>query len=133
MLLNTRKSLRLLIVGTLFLSLVICGVFCAKKRSERKQPQVKVEWYSPKAGEVLSQILVKASVPANIQSQMIDKLKKINFNFKSLNPNDTLKFFYRNDTLLRMELKKNYATVYCLDNLTSPNISVSMKYVYLSL
>ncbi|MEO0083318.1 MAG: M23 family metallopeptidase [candidate division WOR-3 bacterium] len=132
MLIRTKRLRCLLIIGTLWIFASIGSIFCAKKPKERKTPQVKVECYSPKTGEVLSQILTNAHIPQNTQTQIIARLKKINFNFKSLNPNDTLKFFYQNDTLVRMEIKKNYATIYCLDNLISQNISVSMKYLNVS-
>jgi murein DD-endopeptidase MepM/ murein hydrolase activator NlpD len=87
-----------------------------------------IKSYSPKTGEIFSDVLKRTEIPSNSVNQIIQVLQKINFKFTSLNPYDTFKVFFRNDTLVKLEYKKNYSTIYCFENLMSDNITVKMEY-----
>lgn len=120
----------LISLGLVIIVLILIVIF---KLSSPKQTRpittpIQVKTYSPKIGEVFSNVLQRAEIPSQSANQIIQTLQKIKFKFTSLKLTDTLKFFYRNDTLIKMELKKNYSTIYCFDNFTSGNVTVAMAY-----
>jgi len=120
----------LVVFGLVIIVLILIVIF---KLSPPKQTRpittpIQVKTYSPMIGEVFSNVLQRAEIPSQSANQIIQTLQKIKFKFTSLKPTDTVKFFYRNDTLIKMELKKNYSTIYRFDNFTSGNITVAMAF-----
>jgi hypothetical protein len=95
---------------------------------EKELVSLQTKELSPKPTEIFSSILKRGALTQTISDRIIQVLQSFNFKFTTLRPTDTFKFYYRNDTLVKLEYKKNYTTIYSFSNLETPNITVAMAY-----
>lgn len=119
------------ILGITALTIILIIIFNSvhKTPTDKKDTRaIQTKVYSPQTGEVFLSILKRAEVPQPVSNRIMRLLHKIKFGFTSIKPSDTIKFCYRNDTLVKMEYKKNYSTIYCFDNLASENVTVAMSF-----
>jgi murein DD-endopeptidase MepM/ murein hydrolase activator NlpD len=94
----------------------------------KKSAPLQTKAFSPKAGEIFFSVLKRALISQTISDQIIQTLRVINFKFTELRPTDTFEFYYKSDTLIKFEYKKNYTTIYRFDNLETSNITIAMAY-----
>lgn len=95
---------------------------------EKELVSLQTKGLSPKPTEIFSSVLKRGALTQTISDRIIQVLQSFNFKFTTLRPTDTFKFYYRNDTLVKLEYKKNYTTIYSFSNLETPNITVAMAY-----
>ncbi len=113
----------------LVLILLILG--CAPKKPQAvSKPVLTIKSYTIKPGEILSTLLNRAKVAPATNKKIIKSLLAVNFPFKSIRTIDTFNFFYQNDTLIKIEHKKNYADIYHI-LLQGDNVSVAMAYQHI--
>jgi len=115
-------------ISAVIVFLITFALFPRKKTTIPTVIPLQHQIYTPQSGEIFSGILNRAAVSTQLNTKIVDVLKKIGFNFARLNLTDTFKFFYRNDTLVKIEYKKDYAIIYTFDNLETENISIAMQY-----
>ncbi|MCX7784900.1 MAG: peptidoglycan DD-metalloendopeptidase family protein [candidate division WOR-3 bacterium] len=111
----------------LALSLIIGS--CSQKPTHKPvKPKIAIQNYTIKSGEVLSTLLNRVGILPSTNEKIMKSLSLINFPFKSIRTTDTFKFFYQNDTLIKIEYKKNYANIYLI-RLQNDTPSVAMAYI----
>lgn len=133
MVVNRRKVYKYFILVILIL-LIIVLVFRNLPR-HRPVPQIKsdisVKSYQVQAGENFSKLLNRAQIPLFLADQIIKLLSQSKFNFYAILPTDTLKVYYQNDSLIKIQYIKNYITIYNFD-IDTNNINYSMLYKVLN-
>jgi murein DD-endopeptidase MepM/ murein hydrolase activator NlpD len=81
----------------------------------------------PQSGEVLATVFNRAEIPVALTNKIINILNTIKFNFRTVQPSDSIKLFYDQDTLVRIQYIKNYSTIYNFD-IDTNDIKISMLY-----
>lgn len=126
-----KKELLIGIGISVIILLLLSWVIFLRPHSVRQQAQpsinAKVIIFQPKNGEIFLGVLKRATIAQPIADKIIQTLREINFKFNSLKPTDSFKFFYRNDTLVKLIYKKNYNTCYSFNNIETGNITISMS------
>ncbi len=75
-------------------------------------------------------VLRRAGVPDSTSDAVIKALQVAGFNFRRMRPGDSLRVFYRGDTLFRLEYQQSYERVYRLDlDPTGIRTSMLLRYV----
>ncbi len=111
----------------IILILVVLG--CGRKNPQPvPKSKIDIKCYTIKPGEILTSLLNRAGIEPSTNEKILKSLLAVNFPFKSIRTTDTFKFFYQNDTLIKIEYKKNYANIYHI-HLHNNNISVAMEYI----
>lgn len=118
------------IFGIIAFVIILIIIFSSSRKipTDSKTALMQTRVYSPQTGDIFTSVLKRANVPQIINDRIIRLLHQIKFDFTTIKASDSIKLYYRNDTLEKMEYKKNYATVYCFDNLTSGNVTVAMLF-----
>ncbi len=117
----------ILVIILLLLSWVIFLKPNSVKQQEQPSVNAKVTIFQPKSGEIFLGVLKRAAIAQPIADKIVQTLNRINFKFNSLKPMDSFKFFYRNDTLVKLIYKKNYNTCYSFNNIETGNMTISMS------
>lgn len=104
---------------------------CKSQNITERVSELEIKAFQPQPGEIFATILKRADIPVSLSGKIIGLLDKIKFNFRTVNPADSLKTFFNKDTLVRIEYIKNYATVYVFD-IDTNDVKVSMLYKVLN-
>lgn len=126
---NRAKSILLII---LLMTVSVFLIFLLRSKKQRQivfdsSVSLQSKVLQPQPGEIFSAMLKRAEIPAPLSSTITRLMEKMKFNFRTVKPTDSLKLFYRQDTLQKMIYIKNYLTVYVLD-IDSSDVRVSMLY-----
>jgi len=127
---NRRKSVSIVIVViviVVIVSLLVRRTTLKPKKEVVQTESLQSRVVQPQSGEVFATMLRRAEVPHLIADKIVKLLHIIKFNFRTLRTSDSLKLFYRQDSLVKIQYIKNYATIYNFD-IDGNDIKISMVY-----
>jgi valyl-tRNA synthetase len=94
-----RRLIVFFIIITGGLLIIYINLTC-KKPVKQIPVKTEIKCYSPQSGEIFASVLKRAQISNELSNKIIRLFQTVNFNFKSIRPEDTLKLLYQNDSLI---------------------------------